>query len=109
VAFSEYRKNISTLEYSDRYSQSESQCEQARFELGLPDQVPPVSLKALDDIDALIKKWEEELLQVGDDAKLASLDMQLMLHKQSQIIQFLSHISKKLHGTAKKLISKKVD
>jgi hypothetical protein len=58
------------------------------------------------ELDALIKKFEEDLSSVGDDAQLANIDLQNQLQKQQQLIQMLSNISKTLHDTAMAVIRK---
>jgi len=57
-------------------------------------------------LDAEIRKWEEELQTIGDDAQLANVDLQNMLQKQQQTMQMMSQISKMLHDTAMAVIRK---
>jgi hypothetical protein len=57
-------------------------------------------------IDGLIKKWEEKLNSIGDDAQLANVDMQNILQKQQQTLQMMSNISKMLYDTAQSIIRK---
>jgi hypothetical protein len=57
-------------------------------------------------LDAYIKKMEEKLNSVGDDAQLANVDLQNMLQKQQQTLQMVSNISKMLHDTAMAVIRK---
>jgi len=59
-----------------------------------------------EELDARIKRWEEELSGIGDDAQLANIDLQNMLQKQQQTMQMLSNISKVLHDTAMAVIRK---
>jgi hypothetical protein len=58
------------------------------------------------ELDAEMRKWEEELQTVGDDAQLANVDLQNMLQKQQQTMQMMSQISKQLHDTAMAVIRK---
>lgn len=58
------------------------------------------------DIDCQIKRFEEKLDSVGDDAQLANVDLQNMLQKQQQTLQMMSNISKLLHDTAMAIIRK---
>ena len=53
-----------------------------------------------------IKKWEEKLNGLGDDAQLANVDLQNILHKQQQTLQMMSNISKMLFDTAQSVIRK---
>jgi hypothetical protein len=53
-----------------------------------------------------IKKWEEKLNSVGDDAQLANVDLQNVLQKQQQTLQMMSNISKMLYDTAMAVIRK---
>ena len=55
---------------------------------------------------AEIRKWEEKLNTLGDDAQLANVDLQNILQKQQQTLQMLSNISKMLHDTAQSVIRK---
>lgn len=57
-------------------------------------------------LDSAIREWEEQLSTLGDDAQLASIDLQNALQKQQQIIQMLSNLSKILHDTATSVIQK---
>ena len=57
-------------------------------------------------IEAEIKKWEEKLNSLGDDAQLANVDLQNILQKQQQTLQMISNISKLLYDTAQAVISK---
>ena len=59
-----------------------------------------------DDIDSLLRKWEEKLSETGEDAQLANIDLQNMLQKQQQTMQMMSQISKMLHDTAMAVIRK---
>lgn len=51
-----------------------------------------------------IKKWEEKLNGIGDDAQLANVDLQNILQKQQQTLQMMSNISKMLYDTAQSVI-----
>ena len=53
-----------------------------------------------------IKKWEEKLNGLGDDAQLANVDLQNILQKQHQTLQMMSNISKMLFDTAQSVIRK---
>jgi hypothetical protein len=53
-----------------------------------------------------IKKWEEKLNSLGDDAQLANVDLQNILQKQQQTLQMMSNISKMLYDTAQSVIRK---
>jgi hypothetical protein len=53
---------------------------------------------------AKIDELERRLQSVGDDAQLATLDLQNALQKQQQTMQMLSNISKMLHDTAQAVI-----
>ena len=57
-------------------------------------------------IEAEIKKWEEKLNTLGDDAQLANVDLQSILQKQQQTLQMMSNISKLLYDTAQSVIRK---
>lgn len=59
-----------------------------------------------DRIGAEIRRFEENLESVGEDAQLANVDLQNMLQKQQQTMQMLSTISKLLHDTAMAVIRK---
>jgi hypothetical protein len=62
------------------------------------------SLKS--EMEAHIKKLEEQLNGVGDDAQLANVDLQNVLQKQQQTLQMMSNISKMLYDTAQSVIRK---
>ena len=62
--------------------------------------------EALGEVDSHIKGLEDKLNSVGDDAQLANVDLQNMLHKQQQTLQMMSNISKQVHDTALSLIRK---
>lgn len=60
-----------------------------------------VALEAqADAVQAEVLELEETLNTVGDDAQLANVDLQDLLHKQEQMFQMLSNITKTLHDTA---------
>ena len=52
------------------------------------------------------QELERELAAVGEDAQLASVDLQNILQKQQQLLQMLSNISKQLHDRAMSIIRK---
>jgi len=53
-----------------------------------------------------IRKWEEKLNSIGDDAQLANVELQDILQRQQQILQMMSNISKSLYDTAQAVIRK---
>jgi hypothetical protein len=53
-----------------------------------------------------IKKWEEKLNGLGDDAQLANVDLQNILQKQQKTLQMMSNISKMLFDTSSSVIRK---
>ena len=57
-------------------------------------------------MEAYIKKLEDSLNSVGDDAQLASLDLQNALQAQQQMIQLMSNISKTIHETIMSIVRK---
>ncbi len=57
-------------------------------------------------LEDVIKKMEESLSTVGDDAQLANIDLQSMLQKQQQTLQLMSNVSKMLHDTTMATIRK---
>ena len=65
-----------------------------------------IVLESARDADALVKKWEEQLSSIGDDAQLANIDLQNALQKQQQTLQTMSNVSKMLHDTAMAIIRK---
>jgi hypothetical protein len=75
-------------------------------ELSIPDRVPAEGVADLEQLDAEIRRWEEELNSIGDDAQLANVDLQNMLQKQQQTLQMMSNVSKMLHDTAMSVIRK---
>jgi hypothetical protein len=79
----------------------------------LADKLRPGNLDLKKSVDDLknsfqeeIKKREEELNSVGDDAQLANVDLQNILQKQQQTLQMMSNISKMLYDTAQSVIRK---
>lgn len=64
------------------------------------------SITTKGELEDQIKKLEERLNSVGDDAQLANVDLQNMLQKQQQTLQMMSNISKMLHDTAMSIIRK---
>jgi hypothetical protein len=75
-------------------------------EFSIPDHVPAEGVTDLEQLEAEIKHWEEELNSIGDDAQLANVDLQNTLQKQQQTLQMMSNISKMLHDTAMSVIRK---
>lgn len=75
-------------------------------ELCIPDRVPASTVASLAAMDAEIRKWEEKLNTIGDDAQLANVDLQNILQKQQQTLQMMSNISKMLYDTAESVIRK---
>ena len=75
-------------------------------ELCIPNRVPPAKADNLEQVESEIKRWEEKLNSLGDDAQLANVDLQNILQKQQQILQMMSNISKMLHDTAMSIIRK---
>src|SRR4029453_7627530 len=73
-------------------------------ELSIPDRIPAEGGSNLEQLEAEIKRREEELNSIGDDAQLANVDLQNMLQKQQQTLQMMSNISKMLHDTAMSVI-----
>jgi hypothetical protein len=74
--------------------------------LSIPDRVPAEGVSDFEQLEAEIKRWEEELNSIGDDAQLANIDLQNMLQKQQQTLQMMSNISKMSHDTAMSVIRK---
>ena len=72
----------------------------------IPDYQPPAVITRPEAVDPLIKKWEEILASLGDDAQLANVEMQNMLQKQQQTMQMMSNMAKMLHDTAMAVIRK---
>jgi hypothetical protein len=60
-----------------------------------------------DALAAEIKKWQEKLKSMGDDAELANVELQDILQRQQQTLQMMSNISKMLYDTATAVIRKK--
>ena len=58
------------------------------------------------EMEDYIEGLERLLATVGDDAQLANIDLQNMLQKQQQTLQFMSNVSKMLHDTAMAIIRK---
>jgi len=74
--------------------------------LGIPARVPGPKVKSFGQLEDEIKKWEEKLNSIGDDAQLANVDLQNVLQKQQQTLQMMSNISKMVHDTAMSIIRK---
>jgi len=53
-----------------------------------------------------IKKLEEKLVRIDDDAQLANIDLQNALQKQQQLIQMISNVSKIMYETSMQVIRK---
>jgi hypothetical protein len=70
--------------------------------------LPPIDFESATrrDLKLYIKDLEEQLSTIGDDARLANIDLQNMLQKQQQTIEMMSNISKVLHDTALAVIRK---
>jgi hypothetical protein len=66
----------------------------------------PEKLVTKSALEEEIKKWEEKLNGIGDDAQLANVDLQNALQRQQQILQMMSNISKMLYDTAQSVIRK---
>jgi hypothetical protein len=75
-------------------------------DLCVPDHVPPSEVTSLQGVEDEIRKWEERLNTIGDDAQLANVDLQNILQKQQQTLQMMSNISKMLYDTATSVIRK---
>ncbi len=56
-------------------------------------------------LDAYICDLDRQLHTVGDDAQLATIDLQDAMQKRQQMLQMLSNILKKEHDTATAIIS----
>jgi hypothetical protein len=89
------------MEHARPYDARDGACE-----LSIPDRVPAEGVSDLEQLEAEIKRWEEELNSVGDDAQLANVDLQNMLQKQQQALQMMSNISKTSHDSAMSVIRK---
>ena|SRR6266487_4725406 len=76
------------------------------YELCIPDRVPVAGLKSLASLDVEIGRWGERLNSIGDDAQLASIDLQNMLQKQQQALQMMSNVSKMFYDTTMALVRK---
>jgi hypothetical protein len=66
-------------------------------------------LKIINDFSVTMRNLEDSLKNVqrsGDDAQLANVDLQNILHKQQQTLQMLSNIEKELYDTAMAVIRK---
>ncbi|HEY7786442.1 MAG TPA: hypothetical protein VIB00_17055 [Pyrinomonadaceae bacterium] len=79
---------------------------EVEHELGIPDRVPQSGTKNMQVLENEIRRWEEKLATLGDDAQLANVDLQNVLQKQQQTLQMMSNISKMLHDTAMAVIRK---
>ncbi|MBA3727300.1 MAG: hypothetical protein H0W86_12925 [Armatimonadetes bacterium] len=74
--------------------------------LGIPTRLPGPKVKSFGQLEDEIKKWEEKLNAVGDDAQLANVDLQNILQKQQQTLQMMSNISKMIYDTTMSIIRK---
>ena len=72
----------------------------------ISDYQPPAVITRPEAVDPLIKKWEEILASLGDDAQLANVELQNILQKQQQTLQMMSNMAKMLHDTAMAIIRK---
>lgn len=74
------------------------------------EKIPGVKSKSLiassENMGAYIKEMENKLNTMGDDAQLATIDLQNALQRQQEILQTMSNISKMLHDSAVSLIRK---
>jgi methyl-accepting chemotaxis protein len=61
---------------------------------------------ALGEVDSHVKGLEDKLDSLGEDAQLASVDLQNVLEKQQQTLQMMSNISKQVHDTMLNLVRK---
>ena len=59
-----------------------------------------------DTLAAELKRLEESLATLGEDAQLANVDLQNVLQKQQQTLNMMSNISKMIHDTAISVIRK---
>jgi hypothetical protein len=75
-------------------------------ELCISDRMPRAGVDNFDVLTDEIKKWEEKLNSIGDDAQLANVDLQNILQKQQQALQMMSNISKMLYDSAMSVIRK---
>jgi len=75
-------------------------------QLCIPDRVPRAQVKDLALLDREIQRWETQLATIGDDAQLASVDLQIVLQKQQQALMMLSNASKMMHDTIMAVIRK---
>jgi prefoldin subunit 5 len=72
--------------------------------LCIPARVPLAGVDTLALLDATIARWEERLASMGDDAQLATIDLQNVLQKQQQILQMMSNVSKMVHEVTMAII-----
>lgn len=76
------------------------------YELGIPDCVPPAGVDSPAQLDREVKRWEETLATLGEDAQLANVDLQNALQRQQQTLQLMSNVSKMIHETSMAIIRK---
>ena len=67
--------------------------------LELPSTIPPLAYNS-SDLDALMKKIEGELNQLGEDGQIANIDTQDQLQKTQHILRLIGTVSKQLNDTA---------
>jgi hypothetical protein len=74
------------------------------------EKIPGVKSKSLitssEDMGPYIKEMENKLSTIGDDAQLATIDLQNAIQRQQQLLQTMSNISKMLHDSAAAIIRK---
>jgi hypothetical protein len=89
-------------------SWASAQAAEAEFlaSLGKPGQTPPEGVQTPEELAECLQAWEEKLQTVGEDAQLASVNLQDVLQKQQQLVQMLSQISKLLNDTAMSVFHK---
>lgn len=63
-----------------------------------------LSIASKKELTNYLTELEEKLRTVGDDAQLASVDLQNALQKQQQVLQAMSNIAKITHDTAMAII-----
>ena len=98
---SQYYKNLPAVQ-SDTVNAKELQAKLENPKMNLKPGIDGLKKSFEDEI----KKWEEKLNSVGDDAQLANVDLQNVLQKQQQTLQMMSNISKMLFDTAQSVIRK---
>lgn len=66
----------------------------------------PKGVRTREELDSYIKKLEDDLNSVGDDAQLANVDLQNSLQNQQHTLQMMSSASKVLYDTALAIVRK---